>query len=183
MRRLLASVGAGLLALVCALFGNGVVSGATAPNTRSGGTVEVFLTPTKEGAATIVVTGAIGDYGKTQDVNQSGRPDETGNFVKVTLKKGSFEVDQTALNQAADNPASTSLNAATCSAYTSVSSPVELMHGSRLYEGISGTVDLTITSAAIGSLDRGQCNTTNNAQPIAQFTSVTGSGTVTFSQP
>jgi hypothetical protein len=182
MRRfLVASIGVGLLALGCALFGSGVASGATVPNTRSGGPVEVFLTPTKEGAATIVVTGAIGDYGKTQDVNQSGKPDETGNFVKVSLKKGNFEVDQTALNEAAANPASTSLNTTTCSAYTSVSSPVRLMYGSGLYKGISGTVDLTITDAAIGSLDKGQCNTTNKAQPIAQFTSVTGTGTVAFS--
>jgi hypothetical protein len=178
---LVACTGVSLFALACTLFGNGVASGATAPNTRSGGPVEVLLTPTKEGAATIVVTGAIGDYGKTQDVNESGKSDETGNFVKVTLKKGSFEVDQTALNEAAANPASTSLNSTTCSAYTSVSGPVTLMRGNGLYRGISGTVDLTITSAAIGSLDKGKCNTTNKARPIAQFTSVTGSGTAAFS--
>ena len=50
-------------------------------------------------AGKIVITGAIGDYGKTVNIDQNGNTDPNGSFVKVTLQKGSFEVNATTLDK------------------------------------------------------------------------------------
>jgi hypothetical protein len=54
-----------------------------------------------------------------------------------------------------------------------------------LYTGISGTLRITQTFAAVGppyktGPKKGECNTSNNAQPNAFYGSITGRGTVRF---
>jgi len=131
-----------------------------------------------------VVTGAIGDFGKTLSINQNGTTNANGNYVKITLKKGTFEVNSTALNAAATNVQPT-VNDATCSASGSVIGTVTLFNGTGLYQGISGTLNVTETFAFIGPVytsgpKKGQCNESNNAKALAQFASITGTGTVSF---
>lgn len=164
------------------LFSGASAFGATAP---AGGTINVFATPVGMGAkGTIVVTGAIGDFGKTLTINQNGTTNANGNYVKITLKKGAFEVNSTALNAAANKLQPTN-NSTTCSASGSVTGPVTLFNGTGLYQGIAGTVNITETFAFIGPLyksgpKKGQCNESNNAKALAQYGSITGTGTVTF---
>ena len=68
-----------------------------------GGPVKVFVTPGLTGAGgTIVIVGAIGDHGRTLIINKSGTTDPNGNYVKITLQKGTFEVNSTALNAKAN---------------------------------------------------------------------------------
>lgn len=160
-----------------------VAIGATAP---AGGKVNVFVTQPPNGPnGTIVVTGAIGDYGKTVDVNKSGKPDANGAFVKITLQQGTFLVNATKLDAKLDHLQPT-INKATCSAASSGTGPVSLSDGTGLYTGISGNLKITVTFALIGprfssGSHKGQCNFNNNAPTLAQYQSITGSGTVSFS--
>ena len=78
------------------------------------------------------------------------------------------------------------LNKTTCSFMIAGSSRVSMFNGTGLYKGIKGTATITIAFGGIGpdyasGPQKGQCNTNNNAKPVAQFGSITGPGTVSFS--
>src|ERR1041385_8511879 len=65
----------------------------------SGGKIRIFADASTEGAVSkILFTGAIGDYGTATSMDKNGKVDTNGNYVKMALKKGTFEVDSTALN-------------------------------------------------------------------------------------
>jgi hypothetical protein len=162
-----------------------VSSTALAASTPAGGTVNVFATPGNGAAGTIVITGAIGDFGPTRSMNQNGTPNPNGNLVKLILKKGTIEVNITTIN-ALSNKIQPTVNPMTCSGQLSVSAPATLFNGTGLYKGIAGTVHLTETFAFIlptvtSGAKKGQCNESNSAQPIAQYVAVIGTGTVHFS--
>jgi opacity protein-like surface antigen len=163
-----------------------VASVALAADVPKPGKVNVYVTPRPDnsGAGTIVITGAIGDYGKTQSIDKNGKKDPNGVFQKVTLKRGTFVVDTTALDKKL-NSAPFKPNPATCSANSSVTAPTSLSKGTGLYFGIGGSVKITVTFAAIAprytsGAKKGQCNFSNNAPALAQFSSITGVGSVTF---
>jgi hypothetical protein len=155
---------------------------------RRPGAIRVFATPNNNDnglTGAIVFTGAIGDYEKFLTIDQNGKADPNGNFVKITLKKGTFEVDSTTLNAAA-NKMQPAMNPMTCSAALSASDPVTLFDGTGLYKGIAGTVKITETFAFVlptftSGAKKGQCNESNSAQPIAQYSAITGLGAVKFS--
>ncbi len=164
------------------LLGGASAAGATAP---AGGAIRVFVTPGNGAGGTIVITGAIGDFGTTLSVDKNGKVNANGNYGKITLKKGTFVVNLTTLN-AAGNNAQPTINATTCSGYLTVSEPITLFGGTGLYKGIAGTVKITETYAIVlprftSGAKKGQCNESNSAQPIAQYSAVIGSGTVRFS--
>jgi len=164
------------------LFGVSASYGAGMP---PGGPVAVFVTPSPDGIhGPIVITGAIGDHGQTTSMDKNGKPDANGNYVRITLKRGTFEINSTALN-AKIGKAQPTFNKATCSYQFTGMGPVTLFNGTGLYTGISGTVNITLTFAGVGPLyntgkHKGQCNLSNNAQPVAQYSSITGTGAVKF---
>jgi hypothetical protein len=163
------------------LFGGASAVGA-AP---AGGAIQVFVTPNNTGGGPIVITGAIGDFGTTQTINKNGTPNPNGDFVTITLKKGTFEVNVTTLNALA-NKMQPTVNPMTCSGALSVTGPITLFNGAGLYKGIAGTVKITETFAFVlptftSGAKKGQCNESNSANPIAQYSSITGTGTVKFS--
>ena len=176
-----ATAALGVAILGSLLLGGAAAVGAAAP---AGGSIRIFATPSNGPTGTILIVGAIGDSGKTLTIDKNGAVNPNGNYVKITLKKGTFEVNSTALNAVANNLQPT-VNAATCSGYISASAPVTLFGGTGLYTGIAGTVKITETFAFIlprytSGSKKGQCNESNNAQPIAQYSSIIGAGTVRF---
>jgi hypothetical protein len=160
-----------------------VALGASAP---AGGKVSVYVTQSPNSSkGTIIVTGAIGDYGKTINVDKSGKPNPNGAYVKITLQQGSFLVNATQLN-AKLNHLQPTVSTATCSVAASGTGPVSLSDGTGLYTGISGNLQITVKFAFIlprfsSGPHKGQCNGSNNARPLAQYQSIAGSGTVSFS--
>lgn len=155
----------------------------TAPPTA--GVVHVFATPSNGAGGHVVFTGAIGDYGTSLQMNGAGNPSSSGNIIKMTLHKGTFKVNLTALNQKSNN-ANPVVNPTTCSALLSVTAPVTLFDGAGLYKGISGSIDVTLTFALIApkftsGAHKGQCNLSNNGPLLAQWGSITGTGNVRFS--
>jgi hypothetical protein len=145
----------------------------------------VWATPDLSGnGGAILFTGAIGDHGKVVSVNADGSPNANGNYVKITLQKGGLMVDSTALNKKAD-AVQPKLNMATCSGFFTVSAPTTVKSGTGLYAGAHGTVTITETYAfelprfATGA-HKGQCNEGQNTEPVGDWASIEGAGTVTF---
>lgn len=167
------------------LLGGSPAFAATAPGAPAGGPVKLFATPSDGLHATILMTGAIGDYGNALTIDKNGTPDPNGNYVKVTLQKGGFEINSTTLNAKA-NKAQPTFDTATCSAALYVAGPLPLSNGTGLYSGIAGTLTVSETAAFIlprytGGKNKGECNTSNSAQPVKQYASIIGTGTVSFS--
>jgi hypothetical protein len=168
------------LAAVVAVVGGLLVavSGAFAAGS-TGGSVRMFGIPKGAGGA-FMFTGAIGDYGSTQRETASGAPNANGDFVKFTLKHGTFIADATGFFHAL-NTAKFSFNKTTCSVAGDASGPASLSDGTGSYAGISGTLRVTGTFAELGPrLKNGKCNPSQNAKPVAQFNAVTGSGHVSI---
>jgi hypothetical protein len=171
-----------LVALAVAAAAVGGASAAVAPK---GGPIALFATISATSSpGKIVLAGAIGDWGKVASIDKNGKPDENGNFVKVTLKKGTFEIDATVLNKKMANPRPQVQSHVTCSVAASGSGPVTLFNGTGLYQGISGTANVTMTFTGVGGryqsgAKKGQCKQDNGA-PLAMLGAVTGHGNVHF---
>ena len=145
----------------------------------AGGMVRIFVVPGQnQGQGTIVLAGAIGDYGKTTRANKNG-------IGEMVLKKGTIQVNLAALVKKLNNSKPILENKTTCSIVFGATAPVKLSNGTGLYKGVSGTILVTETFAGYGPFyktgaHKGQCNTSNNATPLAQWASVQGVGTVKF---
>ena len=174
--------GAGLLTAIVAA---GMMVSAAPAASPTGGPIAVFATVGNGPSGKIIVAGAIGDWGTTVTIDKNGRPDEHGSYVRVTLRKGSFEIDSTALNKATASPRPQVASDKTCSISTSGSAPVSLFNGTGVYKGISGTLKVTLSFAGVGRRypsgpDKGRCLHSDTAPPLAMLGSVTGRGTVHF---
>jgi hypothetical protein len=169
----------GAAVLGCLLF---EANAALAATMQTDGPEHVFATPGPTG--TILLTGAIGDYGKTVDINAGGKVEPNGHYVKVNLKHGTFVINAVALNAKLGN-LNPSINKTTCSAEASGTGSVTLLDGTGLYKGLTGALNVTATFAFISprfatGKNKGQCDLSNSAQPVDQYSWITGSGTVKF---
>jgi hypothetical protein len=164
--------------LLGGLFLGGVSALGASP---SGGAVQVWGTPANGGGGPVVLTGAIGDFGKSANANSSGTPSKNGTYKLLNLKKGTILLNTTQLGKDVNNNNTppTSSNSTTCSATFVITDPVPIAGGSKAYAGISGTLNITISFAIVGPMKNGKCNM--NANPIAMYGSISGSGTVSFS--
>ena len=155
-----------------------VVSGAVAAG-ASGGSVRLFGTP-KGAGGSAMFTGAIGDFGSTQRETASGTPSGNGDFVKFTLKHGTFVANATGLFNAL-NHVKFSFDKATCSGSGAGTGSATLSAGTGQYAGISGTLRVTATFAEVGPrLKNGKCNMSQKARPLAQSSTIAGTGHVSL---
>ena len=139
----------------------------------------MFVTPGNgQGNGTILIAGAIGDFGTTRSFHIHGQT-----FAYATLQHGKIEFNLTKISSKTN--VSPKIDAATCSAAISVSAPVSVVGGTGLYKGVHGTIHLTESFGFIGSTyksgaKKGQCNMSNSAPNVAQVGNVHGTGTVSF---
>jgi hypothetical protein len=165
----------------------GVAANATnaATSTTHSGKVQVWVTPGKGAVDRILITGAIGDYGKAVSHTKSGRVTSHGNFVTVKLQHGKFEVDATKLGRRGSQTQPT-IDRASCSLYVEFSGPVTLSGGTGAYAGITGKVRMRLAYAELGPRfasgpRKGKCNLHSDARPIAFFQStLSGRGTISL---
>ena len=176
---------AGKTAISLALAGAALLGGTTAlqanASTPAGGAINLFSNPTTSGTSgTILIAGAIGDYGRYLASDRNGKPDPQGSYLKITLKKGTFEINVTSLT---DKPRAR--NKATCSAIFSGSSTSAVLNGTGLYARINGTLHVTEIHALLASRyttgkKKGQCKLGGTARPIAEYDSLSATGKVSF---
>ncbi|HWE80117.1 MAG TPA: hypothetical protein VG265_00575 [Gaiellaceae bacterium] len=172
---------------VLALAGLAMVAGVGAAGaaTPAGGAIRVFATVGDGINGKIVIAGAIGDYGKTFTMDKNGKGDSNGNFVKITLKKGTFVIDSTELNKKTNAARPSIISNTTCSFAFSGTGPVTLSQGTGAYAGISGTVSITLDFGGVGPVyksgpKKGRCNMSNTAPLVAQSGYILGKGDVRF---
>jgi hypothetical protein len=169
--------------LGCGLTGGAVAATASASTSPSGGTVRVWVTPGKGAVDQILLTGVIADHGSATSVNKNGTINKNGQYVRVVLTHGAFKVNAVSFNQALNKVAPSS-DKATCTFWGGGSGNVTLFDGTGAYAGITGTVKMTTSFAAIlprytSGAKKGQCN--GNGAPSAQFDgALTGVGKVSF---
>jgi hypothetical protein len=175
------------LVLATALGVMAVPAGATTMMTT--GTIQVWVTPNTTNpnspVSKIVVTGVIGDWGTATSVNKDGAPTNNGNYEKIVLQHGGFTANSVALNQKTNNAPPIMANSTTCSVVFGGTGPVTLFKGTGAYAGITGTIIVTEKFAGIGArytsgAKKGQCNMSNNSEPVAFYGSITGTGKVSF---
>ncbi len=155
-------------------------AGSAAPAVP-GGTIKLWAQNGGFGG-TIVVTGAIGDYGRAVKADSAGRAVKSGGYTSLVLRKGTILIDGSQLRAAVQHSQSSDFNAVTCSGSESVSAPVPIVSGTKAYAGISGSLIATATFVFIAPLtSRGQCNPGNSARPVEALEAITGSGPVSFS--
>lgn len=153
-------------------------AGANGAGMPKGGPIRIYVVPGNgQGNGTIVVVGAIGDYGKTTK--------QVGGFGKALLHKGTFKVNLKAISNAVNKAKPLIYNTTTCSYAFSATAPAAISNGTGAYKGISGTLILTETFAGYGPFyttgaHKGKCNTSANANPTALWGSVTGVGSVKY---
>ena len=128
--------------------------------------------------STVILTGAIGDFGKATRVTRSGASDPgNGSELNLALSKGSFRLDIAGLEKKLvtafrDFPS----DHRTCSGTVSEAdtAPVVARSGQGAYAGISGSLTMT---EAIAEVDpKSQCN--SSAAFLAQIVLITGAGTL-----
>jgi hypothetical protein len=172
-------------AISLALTGAALIAGSTAlganASTPASGAINLFSNPTTSGTrGTILIAGAIGDFGKYIASDRNGKPDPQGSYLKVILKKGTFQVNVTSLT---DKPRAR--NKVTCSAIFSGRSTSAVLNGTGLYAGIRGTLQVTQIHALLASRyttgkRHGQCKLGGSAGPIAEYDSLSATGEVNF---
>jgi hypothetical protein len=168
--------------LVAAVMASLIVSSVAmgAGGKPAGGKIKIFVVSPDKLKSQVVVVGAIGDYGTAVSQDKNGKPDIEGSFEKFTLKQGGFTVDASGLNKALNNVKPT-INLATCSVDFAGSGPGTVSKGTGLYAGISGKLKISIESAEVVPRKNGKCVLSQNAKPLAEYDTVSASGTVTFS--
>lgn len=147
---------------------------ASADGSSTGREVHVYEADTALAGSlgTVILTGAITDHGRDHQGVADG-----GNYNKFVLSKGSFEINVGPIG----NLLNFSVNPVTCSADGSATAPIAIVPGTGTgaYQGISGTIQTTVTFAWIlPRLANGQCNT--NATRYPGIGLANGAGTVSY---
>jgi hypothetical protein len=176
---------AGIAAGVVALFASGAAAAQHTVAPAAGGPIELFATTGYTPSGTVVIAGAIGDFGSTLTTDKNGRPDITGNYVRLTLRRGTFELDATELDAITSKKPPLLNNNLTCSFAFAATGPVTPFNGTGLYKGISGTLTVTVYDGGVGPAytsgpNKGRCNTSATAKPLADRGWIIGHGTVKY---
>jgi hypothetical protein len=146
---------------------------ATADEAPTGGEVHIYEADTALAGPVghDILTGAITDHGIDHQGVAGG-----GNYNKLVLSKGSFEIS--AVNLRPNFPP---LNTMTCSSDGTETVAVPIVDGSGrgAYHGITGTFEITVTFASIlPRLTNGGCNTNATKYPGIEISR--GAGTVFY---
>jgi hypothetical protein len=128
---------------------------------------------------TVILTGAIGDYGPAVTVHPNGTIDpEHTSELSLGVRDGSFRLNIASLDKEIISVNSHWRSNRTCSFHLSVSAATPIVAGSGTgsYRGISGNLSTTVT---IDEVDVKPCPG-GTSRFLAQLIFMVGSGTVSF---
>ena len=158
---------------------------AHGPARPPAGTGRVFVTAYQNDdlpGATVVLSGAIGDFGAAVSVLANGTVDpEHSSQLNLALTQGSFRIVIGPLHAKLENALSHApYNLRTCSGHVAVTwaAPVVPGSGTGAYKGISGTFKLTITGNEVDA--KPGCLPFSGTALLAQSIFVADSGTVSL---
>jgi hypothetical protein len=174
-----------------ALVAAGCASGAT--KTLAAGSTSVTRTATAGGTVhfvgysknsdgphfTVILTGAIGDYGPAVTVHPNGTIDpEHSSELKLGLRKGSFRLNIASLDKKIVSVTSHWRSTPTCSFHLSVTAatPVVAGSGTGSYRRIRGKFNMIVTGDEV---DVKPCHG-GTSRFLSQLIVLIGSGTVSF---
>lgn len=150
-----------------------LIACGSASASEPGGIVHVYDVNTGTPTGSVVVTGAIGDFGTDQS-------NVSPNANRLVLSRGTFEVNTSEI-QKKFSSAKAAGNSTNCGVVLAATAPATLFNGTGAYKGIAGKVTLTIASAAVlPRLANGKCNESPNSTALGEVTISQGSGTVSF---
>jgi hypothetical protein len=162
--------------------GRGAGSGGGAAGASAGGgAVQVYEYADSDGAgASVILTGAIGDFGAAVSVYPDGAIDpQHDSQVNLALTKGSFRIGVAALDKKIVSEFSHfQPDPRTCSGIVraTATTPVVPGSGTGAYRGIGGSFTLTVTIAEI--VPKSRCDGTGAL--LGQAVITTGSGRVSL---
>ena len=135
---------------------------------------------------TVLLTGAIGDHGRSQTVNKAGKSKSNGAYVKLTLSQGTLIMSRTKLDSALRKAfRRANGDSATCTESVAASATLPFASGTGLYAGVSGSARITVVYGFIvarykSGAKAGKCNTSMSARTVASQEIVYGTGNVSF---
>ncbi len=166
-------------------IGAGVVCGTAmamttvggAGSTPTGGLIKYWVTQPTSTTQSIVVTGAIGDYGTVTNANKDGTANQNGNYALVTLQDGTITVNLTSWKKK-NAKTSFPINPKSCSSEGTATGTVSLSNGTGKYKGIRGQLTYSVTNAWILAQEaNGKCS---GNDVLHYFSLTSGSGLVSF---
>jgi hypothetical protein len=179
-RKLTTRAGAALAVVGAGLY---LAAGTLGASSEPTGAVHVLVTPSLTGhGGTILITGAIGDYGKTFKADANGSPDPHGSYSVAELHRGTILLNTgTLMKSIAVGTERAHVDLATCSLAGTVTAGVPIVSGTGLYSGISGGLRASFTLGEVGTTyargpKKGQCN--QSAGPVAQWAAIVAAGTI-----
>jgi hypothetical protein len=158
-----------------------MAGGTAVTKTTAGDTVHlVGYSKNSDGPdLTVIVTGAIGDYGQAVTVHPNGTIDpEHTSELSLGLRNGSFRLDIASLDKKIVSVTSHWPSTPTCSFHLSVTAPTPVVAGSGTgsYRGVGGSISMTVT---IDEVDVKPCPG-GTSKFLSQLIVFVGSGTVWF---
>jgi hypothetical protein len=159
---------------------------APAPATnRETHTILVWVVPSDslQTPSRVLVTGSFTDFGDSLRANARGQSDSRGSYTLLVLQQGSIVVAGPALSPSAVT-SGPRRRLGTCSVSTTSNERMPVLRGTQAYTGIRGTIMVSVSSVLILPLETGgKCMTGSRAIPLASWSTITGTGTVTIPSP
>jgi len=165
--------------ILMTLAGGGAIAGFAATSAgASNGAMHIYEASVKGPGApgAVVITGAINDAGVG---NATGALTGSGTIV---LSKGSIkDVPSFTFISREQDLFGAAVNPHGCATVGTITGPVKILGGTGAYAGITGTVNVTYTVAAVlPKLKNGACNTAHKVRPIGIAIFIRASGNVSF---
>lgn len=158
-----------------------------AANAETSGAVIINIHQTfSEPVGTVVVTGAIGDFGTAQGADAAGRPSKLSPapVVLLKLRKGTILLDATNTNQATStSPLVQNISCSFSLSATTV--PLPIIKGTGAYKAVKGSLTASIDLGGITPFyktgaNKGKCDFSNKYLPLASYFNEVAYGTITY---
>jgi hypothetical protein len=132
--------------------------------------------------ARVVIVGGFADWGSTTLTNVKGKRDPSGDYLKFTLRHGTFLAE--------DKPGTITTNTITkqCTSVLITVDHYVLSHGTGQYSGITGVLRGTLTSAWVvprydSGPKKGNCNWGYGSLPRNSYETLVAHGPASVSAP
>ncbi len=158
----------------------GTAAALAASSSGAGGSFRVFDVSNGLGAGgRVLLSGAIGDHGRSESITKSGKVSQNGSYVRLKLSHGTLTLNKSSLDRAIGRTFKGAVpNRATCSLSAAASGRLPFVSGTGRYTGVKGSVHLTVAVGFIFRRKSGKCDT--RGAPTASQQIVYGTGTASF---